>query len=159
MARINSISVVSFILHSTSRTSFRCLHISNSLLHFYVYCQRFKGNTYRQISQFDIIRNVHYPIYPYLYCYQWFTSNINLHCHLIGTNTWHHTCLYYTLLYTAGKTLHGKMEGRIIILDSIDKITNSNLHLQFLTNLTEKRVLVAPPQAIRKVSFGRPEGG
>lgn len=51
------------------------------------------------------------------------------------------------------------MEGRIIILDSIDKITNSNLHLQFLTNLTAKRNLVAPPQAIRKVSFGRAEGG
>lgn len=59
----------------------------------------------------------------------------------------------------AGKTLHGKMEGRIIILDSFDKITNSNLHLQFLTNLTAKRILVALPQAIRKVSFGRPEGG
>lgn len=58
----------------------------------------------------------------------------------------------------AGKTLHGKMEGRIIILDSIDKITNSNLHLQFLTSLTAKRILVASPQAIRKVSFGRPEG-
>lgn len=59
----------------------------------------------------------------------------------------------------AGKTLHGKMEGRIIILDSIDKITNSNLYLQFLTNLTAKRILVALLQAIRKVSFGRPEGG
>lgn len=59
----------------------------------------------------------------------------------------------------AGKTLHGKMEGRIIILDSIDKITHSNLYLQFLTNLTAKRILVALPQAIRKVSFGRPEGG
>ena len=51
------------------------------------------------------------------------------------------------------------MEGRIIILDSFDKITNSNLHLQFLTNLTAKRILVALPQGIRKVSFGRPEGG
>lgn len=59
----------------------------------------------------------------------------------------------------ASKTLHGKMESRIIILDSFDKITNSNLHLQFLTNLTAKRILVALPQAIRKVSFGRPEGG
>lgn len=51
------------------------------------------------------------------------------------------------------------MEGRIIILDSIDKITNSNLHLQFFTNLTAKRILVVLPQAIRKVSFGWPEGG
>lgn len=51
------------------------------------------------------------------------------------------------------------MKGRIIILDSIDKITNSNLHLQFFTNLTAKRILVVLPQAIRKVSFGWPEGG
>lgn len=51
------------------------------------------------------------------------------------------------------------MEGRIIILDSIDKITNSNLHFQFLTNLTAKRILVALPQAVRKTLFGWPEGG
>lgn len=51
------------------------------------------------------------------------------------------------------------MEGRIIILDSIDKITDIDIHLKFLTNLTVKRILVALSQAIRKVSFGRPEGG
>lgn len=51
------------------------------------------------------------------------------------------------------------MEGRIIILDSFDKITNSNLHFQFLTNLTAKRILVALPQAVRKTLFGWPEGG
>lgn len=51
------------------------------------------------------------------------------------------------------------MESRIIILDSFDKITNIDIHLKFLTNLTAKRNLVASPQAIRKVSFGRPEGG
>ena len=53
----------------------------------------------------------------------------------------------------AGKTLHGKMESRIIILDSIDKITNIDIPLKSLTNLTAKRILVALPQAIRKVSF------
>lgn len=45
------------------------------------------------------------------------------------------------------------MESRIIILDSFDKITDIDIHLQFLTNLTAKRILVALPQAIRKVSF------
>lgn len=59
----------------------------------------------------------------------------------------------------AGKTLHGKMESRIIILDSIDKITNIDIHLKFLTNLTARRILVALPQAVRKTLFGWPEGG
>lgn len=59
----------------------------------------------------------------------------------------------------AGKTLHGKMESRIIILDSFDKITNIDINLKFLTNLTAKRILVALPQAVRKTLFGWPEGG
>ena len=59
----------------------------------------------------------------------------------------------------AGKTLHGKMESRIIILDNINKITHIDLDFKFFTNLTAKRILVVLPQAIRKVSFGWPEGG
>lgn len=59
----------------------------------------------------------------------------------------------------AGKTLHGKMESRIIILDSFDKITNIDIHLKFLTNLTAKRILGTLPQAVRKTLFGWPEGG
>ena len=46
----------------------------------------------------------------------------------------------------AGKTLHGKMESRIIILDSINKITYTDLNFKFFANLTTKRILWALPR-------------
>lgn len=46
----------------------------------------------------------------------------------------------------AGITFHGEVESRVIVLDRIDKVTDIDLNLQLLTDLTAERFLRALPR-------------